>query len=77
MAEPARVCFLFGGGKHLAGMQRYIFNCLIYNRKKKLCLTVGQEFEQEMKQIIIMYHKNIKIFVFVPKKIMPGCILHR
>lgn len=53
----------------------YLTAC--YTKEKKLCLTVGQESEQEMKQIIIMYHKNIKTFVFVPKKIMPGCILHR
>lgn len=37
IAEPARVCFLYGDGKHCAGMQRYIFNCLLY-QKKNICV---------------------------------------
>lgn len=35
IAEPARVCFLYRDRKHCAGMQRYIFNCLLLKIKKK------------------------------------------
>lgn len=53
----------------------YLTAC--FTKKKLLCLRVGQESEQEMKQIIIICHKNIKIFVFVPRKTMPGYVLYR
>lgn len=33
--RTTRVCFLYGDGKHCAGMQRYTFNFLLFKRKKK------------------------------------------
>lgn len=49
-------------------MQRYVFNCLLHKNKIKFCLTVRQQPEQEMNQVIIIYRKNIEIFVFFSKR---------